>query len=163
MGKGIVAPSADKLIGEYVQLVRNYMRDHSHLNRLLKDEETGDRMLAWAIVDALDIINNEPPVDLTFALVNFPFPGLLVRGAIVTTLESVGILQTRNRVNYSDGGIRLSVSDKAPELQAWIGLFRNTFERRLARWKVSQNISRALGGSGVYSEYWVLSGTYGTT
>lgn len=160
MGKGITTPSSDKVVGDYVQLIRTFIRDHEHLNRLIKGEETGDRMIAWAVVDTLDVINNEPPVDLTFALKDFPFPHLLIRGAVIAVLESVGILQTRNRVNYSDGGIRLSVSDKAPELQAWIGLFRNDFYRKLARWKVSQNITQAIGTTGVYSEYWTLSGSY---
>ena len=161
MGAGITAPSADQRVGEYVQVVRNFMRDHAHLNRLLKDVETGDRLLAWAVVDALDDINNEPPVDLTFALATFPFPGLLVRGAVITALESVGVLQTRNRVNYSDGGIRLSVSDKAQEIMAWLSLFKNSYERKKARWKVSRNISRAMNsGDGVYSEYWALTGSY---
>ena len=159
--QGILSPSADKTVGQYVQLVRNFVRDHDHLNRLIKGEEPGDRLIAWSIVDALDDVNNEPPVDLQFPLEGFPYPGLLIRGSVVTLLESVGILQTRNRVDYSDGGIRLSISNKAPELQAWISLFRSAYERKKSRWKVSRNVAMALNsGTGVYSEYWALSGVY---
>ena len=160
MGTGITTPSASPTISDYVTSIRDYMRDHAHLNRLLKDEETGDRLIAWAVADALDRINNEPPVDLQFALASFPYPGLLKRGAVIALLESVGILQTRNRVNYSDGGIHLSVSDKASEIQSWIGLLSRSFERNLMRWKISKSISGAFGGTGVHSEYWTLSGSY---
>ena len=155
------SPTTDQAINTLVQTLRGYLRDHPELNRLLKDEETGDRMLAWALIDALDDINNTPP-PLTYALASFPYPHLLIRGALITVLESVGLLQTRNQLSYSDGGIQVSVSEKTPLLQAWINLFQSRYEQKKREWKISQNISQAYGQGGQHSDYWALSGYYGS-
>jgi len=161
VGTGIDTSPAEQSLSVLVQSLRIFLRDHPSLNRLIKDEETSDRFLAWALVDALDDINNSPP-PLSYTLDGFPYPHLLIRGAVITVLESVGILQTRNQLNYTDGGIRVSVSDKTPLLQAWINLFQGKYEQKKAQWKVSQNLSRALGSpGGTHSEYWNL-GWYGS-
>jgi hypothetical protein len=161
MGTGInTSPTTDQTVAALVQTLRGYLRDHAHLNRLIGDEETSDRFLAWALVDALDDINNTPP-PLYYGLENFPWPGLLIRGAMVTVLESVGLLQTRNQLSYSDGGIHVSVSDKTPLLQSWINLFQSKYEQKKVQWKISQNINGSFGGGGVHSEYWYISGFYG--
>ena len=160
MGKGIDTSPSGQTLEYLVQMLRNFLRDHPSLNRLISDEETSDRFLAWALVDALDDINNSPP-PLSYSLADFPYPHLLIRGAVVSVLESVGILQTRNQLNYNDGGIRVSVSDKTPLLQSWIGLFQSKYEQKKAQWKISQNLSQALGDeSGTHSEYYDL-GWYG--
>lgn len=154
-------PTTNQAVNILVQSLRNYLRDHPSLNRLIGSEETSDRFLAWALFDALDDINNTPP-PLTYSLATFPYPHLLIRGAVVTVLESVGILQTRNQLSYSDGGIQVSVSEKTPLLQAWINLFQSRYEQKKIQWKISQNISQALGnyGGGVHSEYWEYSDYY---
>ena len=161
MGDGLSTPSNDQTIEEYVQIIRNYLRDFPQLNRLIRGEETSNRMIAWAVVDALDDINNSPPLISHYQLSTFPYPGLLWRGAVITILESVGLLQTRNQLSYADGGIRVSVSDKTPLIQAWLGIFRGNYEAKKSRWKIAQNIDAALGGTGLHSEYWFISGYYG--
>ena len=53
--------SAQEDLIRFVSEVRLYLRDYAELNRLIDGEETSDRMLAWAVIDALDDINNTPP------------------------------------------------------------------------------------------------------
>ena len=137
-----------------------YLRDYAELNRLIDGEETSDRMIAWAVIDTLDDINNRPPNIGTFTCSNFPYKSLLLRGTVISVLESVGILQTRNQLQYSDGGISVGASDKAPMLMQWVNLLKSSYEQKLERWKISQNIVGAFDGSSVTSDYYFLGGYY---
>ena len=137
-----------------------YLRDYSELNRLIDGEETSDRMIAWAIIDTLDDINNRPPHIGSFTVGTFPYKSLLLRGTVITILESVGILQTRNQLQYSDGGISVGASDKAPMLMQWIQMLSMSYEQKLDKWKISRNITEAFNGSAVMSDYYFLGGYY---
>ena len=160
--QGILTTSTTNAqVAALVQTVRGFMRDHPSLNRLIDGEETGDRLIAWALADTLDDINNTPPLIGTFALETFPYPHLLIRGTVISVLESVGLLQTRNQLSYSDGGIQFSVSEKTPLIQAWVNLFQQRYEQKKREWKIARNIDGAFGGEGVHSEYWYVSGFYG--
>ena len=142
-----------------VAIVRNYVRDFPELNRLISGEESSDRMIAWAVVDAMEDFNQTPPLIGSFSLSEIP-KHILIRMATVSLLESVGILQTRNNLKFSDGGISVGVSDKAPMLMNWIGYMRREFERKKLEWKIAKNIEAAWG-RGVHSEYWLINGFYG--
>lgn len=164
-GNGILAPSipipsASARMNELVSMIRLYMRDFPELNRLTKGEETSNRMIAWAIIDALDDYNTTPPLLGMSSITNFPSTSLLREGAVIRILESVGLLQTRNQLQYSDGGLSVSVSDKAPLLLQWIGMFRNSYETKKLRLKSSINIEQAMAGTGTFSEYFVVNGVY---
>lgn len=137
-----------------------YLRDQPELNRLIDGEETSDRMIAWAVIDALDLINNTPPFIGTYTCASFPMRSLLMRGTVISILESVGLLQMRNQISYSDGGITVSASDKAPMIMQWIQMLRASFDDRLNRWKVATNISQAMEGASVMSDYYFLGGYY---
>ena len=50
-------PSASQQMNEAVAYIRAYLRDFPELNRLIKGEETSDRMIAWAVLDVLDDFN----------------------------------------------------------------------------------------------------------
>ena len=159
--QGVVnGPSTDSAIAPLIRSLRTYLRDNPATNKLLDTEESDDRFLAWALLDALDDINNSPP-PLRYGLANFPYPSLLIRGAAITVLESVGILQTRNQLNYHDNGVPTGVSEKTPLYQAWLNMLRSQYEQNKMRWKISQNICQAYGQGGLHSEYWALSGMYG--
>ena len=140
--------------------VRQYLRDFQELNRLIDGEETSDRMIAFSIMDALDDINNSPPFIGAFTVETFPFRSLLLRGAVLTILESVGMLQTRNQLNFSDGGIQVSVSDKSPMLMNWITMLRGTYEQKKQQYKMARNIETAMGGHAIISDYYFLGGYY---
>ena len=148
----------------FVQSVRLFLRDHQELNRLVSGEETSDRMIAWASLDALSRFNGTPPIT-SFTLDDLlarEQSHLMVRLTAETVIESVGLLQTRNHINYSTGGINVGVNDKTPLLLQWLQLFRSTTEQRVQQLKVAFNIESILGSEhvGVHSEYWATNQTY---
>jgi hypothetical protein len=147
-------------LADFVAEVRMYLRDYPELNRLIDGEETSDRMIAWAVIDALDLINNTPPFIGQYTCSSFPMRSLLLRGTVISILESVGLLQMRNQLNYSDGGISVSASDKAPMIMQWLQMLRVSFDDRLNRWKIATNISMAMEGASVMSDYYFLGGYY---
>ena len=70
------------------------------------------------------------------------------------------MLQLRNQMNYSDGGISVSISDKSQFLMGWIQMLRNSYEQKKIRIKSSLNVERGFEGGGVESEYFVINGVY---
>src|SRR4030067_1032747 len=120
---------------EFVPVVRAYLRDLPELNRLIAGEETGDRFIAWSILDAMARFNGTPHfTSLTFEdfLANQQHY-LLLRMTVETILESVGLLQTRNHINYSNGGINVGVNDKTPLIQSWLQIFSAPDEQETRR------------------------------
>ena len=87
---------------------------------------------------------------------------LLLRMTVCSVIESVGLLQTRNHINYSNGGITVGVNDKTPMLMNWLQYFKATTDQMKLRVKVAMNIGAILGPSnaGVHSEYWATNSTY---
>jgi hypothetical protein len=152
-------PSAEVELNSFVNQIRSFIRDYPQLNRLIAGEESSNRQIMWAILDALDDYNTTPPFT-RHTLWNFPSRSLLVRATVITLLESVGLLQTRNHLQFSDGGIQVGVSDKTPFIQSWIQLFRNVYEEKKTRIKVAYNIESAWGG-GIHSEYRFVNNFYG--
>jgi hypothetical protein len=144
-------PNAQIPLNQFVHLVREFMRDYAELNRLVAGEESSDRQIAWAILDTLDDFNTTPP---------FPSRSLLLRGVVSTLLESIGLLQTRNHLQFSDGGITVGINDKTPYLQSWIQLFRGKYEDGKLKLKVAYNIESAWGG-GIHSEFRFINNFYG--
>ena len=153
-------PSASARMNEMIAYIRLYMRDFPELNRLIAGYESSPRMIAWAIVDALDDWNTTPPFIGNASLDNFPSKHLLARGAVISLLESVAMLQMRNQLQFTDGGITVSVNDKAPMLMQFISMMKAGYEDKKARMKSSLNIEMAMVGSGHFSEYFVVNGTY---
>ena len=153
-------PAVSARMNEMVGYIRTYLRDFPELNRLTQGYENSPRMIAWAIVDALDDWNSTPPFVGTATITNFPSRHLLCRGAVIALLESVGLLQTRNQLTFSDGGITVSVSDKAPLIMNWLAMFKTGYEEKKRRFKASQNVEMAMDGSGTFSEYFVINGIY---
>ena len=162
-GDGLLSgftPARKVAYTQLAQVVRNFMRDHPELNRLIRGVENSNRLIFWAIDDALEDWNTTPPLIGPVTIDNFPSQRLLVRAATINLLESVGLLQTRNHLTFSDGGIQVGVSDKTPLIQSWLQYFKNDYEQKKLRLKVSMNIEAAWG-SGVSSEYLWVNGFYG--
>lgn len=153
------APTQNLALEQFIGTVRLFMRDYPALNRLIAGEEHSDRMIAWAIVDALDDFNATPPMT-NFGLTNFPSSSILLRGTVINLLQSVGLLMTRNHLTFSDGGLQVGVSDKTPLIQSWIQMFSNTYEEKKKQLKIAMNIEGGWGG-GVHSEYSWVNGFYG--
>ena len=88
-----------------VERIRNFIRDHEELNRLTLGKENSDSDILEAIEDVLNDFNNTPPCYTIFNLTNLPPLNIVKLGAIVYLLKSVGLLNTRNSIQYSDGGL----------------------------------------------------------
>lgn len=148
----------------FVQQVRLFLRDFAALNRLVAGEESSDRMIGWAVLDAISRFNGTPHfTQLSIEdLLSMNQQNLLTRMTTESLLESVGLLQTRNHINYSNGGINVGVNDKTPLIMNWLQLFKSTTEQRLSQTKVAINIGYILGPSnrGVPSEYFAVNSTY---
>lgn len=152
-------PSAELELNNFVQQVRSFIRDYMELNRLISGVESSNRQIVWAICDALDDYNTTPPFT-KFGLSDFPSKSLLIRMVVISLLESVGLLMTRNHLSFSDGGIQVGINDKTPFIQSWINLFRSKTEEKMNRIKVAYNIENAWGG-GLNSEFRFINNFYG--
>lgn len=158
-------PGMSDTFRDFVQAVRFYMRDFAELNRLVAGEESSDRQIAWAVLDALSDFNGTPPFigDMTIeGMIGSGQQALLLRMTVIAVIESVALLQTRNHINYSNGGITVGVNDKTPMLMNWLQYFRSMTEQRKLQVKVAFNIAALLQpvNSGVHSEYWAVNATY---
>jgi hypothetical protein len=152
-------PDTDIELKAFVGAVRLFLRDSPELNRLIAGTENSDRQIVWAIFDALDDFNTTPPFTRA-TLRTFPSKSLLLRATTIALLESVGLLQTRNHLSFSDGGMQVGINDKTPFIQSWLQLFKNSYEEKKQRIKVAMNIETAWGG-GSSSEYSYVNSFYG--
>lgn len=152
-------PDAHLELNNFVNQVRSFLRDYKELNRLVTGVESSNRQIVWAVFDALDDYNTEPPFT-SFSIRNFPSKSLLIRGTVISLLQSVGLLMTRNQITFSDGGIQVGINDKTPLIQSWLQLFMNMYEDKKKKLKVAYNIETAWGG-GVFSEYRFVNNFYG--
>lgn len=157
-------PGVSDTTKHFVQAVRLYMRDFPELNRLIAGEETSDRQIAWSVLDALSDFNSTPHfTNFTLEqLFQRNMQWLMLRLTVIAVIESVGLLQTRNHINYSTGGINVGINDKTPMLMNWLQYFRGITEQRKQQIKVALNIESILGPSnvGIHSEYWAVNATY---
>jgi hypothetical protein len=158
-------PGVTDSFRSFVQMVRLYMRDFPELNRIVAGEETSDRQIAWAVLDAVSDFNGTPHLT-QYALedlLSCNQQALLLRMTVISVIESVGLLQTRNHINYSDGGLNVGVNDKTPMLMNWLQYYRSFTDQMKQRVKVALNIGGILGpsNSGVHSEYWAVNAAAG--
>lgn len=155
-------PDADLELSNFVQQVRSYTRDYPELNRLIAGVESSNRQIIWALFDAIDDFNTTPPLIGNFSLADFPSKSLLIRGTVISLLESIGLLQTRNHIAFQDGGLQVGVNDKTPFIMNWLQLLKGSYEEKKTRLKVAMNMQIALNGStGLWSEYAYIQGFYG--
>lgn len=157
-------PGMSQTFSDFVQMVRAYLRDTPELNRIVTGEESSDRQIAWAILDAISDFNGTPHLTnySLEELLQFNQHALLRRMTTIALIESVGLLQTRNHINYSDGGLNVGVNDKTPLLMNWLQYFKASTDQMKQRVKVALNIQGILGPSqaGVFSELWAINATY---
>lgn len=157
-------PYASQTYRDFVQVVRLYMRDFPELNRIVSGEESSDRQIAWAVLDAMSDFNGTPHfTSLSLEdILQKNQQALIMRMTVISLIESVGLLQTRNHINYSNGGINVGVNDKTPMLMNWLQYFKAFTEQMKQRVKVAINIEGILGPSngGVHSELWAVNATY---
>lgn len=142
--------------------VRAFLRDFPELNRLISGEESSNRMIAYCAHLAVDEYNTTPPLLPPSSISNFPSRTILLQLTLIYLLTSVGILHSRNRFAYNDGGFSVETEQQEGLYQRWIQLFRSQLGPRLQQLKVAKNIEGAWGG-GVGSEYGWIHGWYGSS
>jgi len=138
------------------KLLRLFLNDTPELNRLIRREESTDTDLDLAIDLAIDDYNITAPLLGASGLATFPSLYLLIYGATIQVLRSKGILQSRNELAYSSGGVSVRIFDKTQLYQSWIAQFVAEYERKKQNFKISANINSSLA-SGVISEYSILN------
>lgn len=154
VGADVTQPQRMNL-ARLVERIRNFLRDHEELNRLTLGKENSDSDILEAIEDVINDFNNTPPVYTIFNLSNLPPLNIVKLGAIVYLLKSVGLLNTRNSIQYSDGGVNVNM-DKTPAIQAWIQMIQNEYEEKKSKFKIAANIESSWG-AGVNSEYVIIN------
>lgn len=145
--------------GNFVPEVRAYLRDFPELNRLIQGEESSNRMIHYCVRLAVDEYNTTPPLT-TYGITNFPSRFVLLHLTIIHLLHSVGILHSRNRFSYSDGGFSVETEQQEALYQRWIQLMRSQVQPLMEKQKIALNIERGWG-AGVGSEYGWIHGWYG--
>lgn len=139
----------------FAEEVRYYLRDFPELNRLISGEESSSRMVQYCALLALEEWNARSPVQYT-SVKAFPSRGILLQLTIIQLLTSAGILHSRNRLPYNDGGFQADTEAQADEYPKWIQLLRAQVNPLIERLSVRLNIAGAYGG-GVPSQYSLLS------
>jgi hypothetical protein len=141
-----------------ILFVRELLRDRADVNSLLDGVETSDTIIGMCIELAADDFTNTPPLIGRYTADRVP-ANILVLGTLIWVLRSAGFLQSRNQLDYSDGGISIRVSDKTSLYQSWIAQMMQEYEAKKLSHKKAVNASYAYGG--IHSEY-VYYAYYGT-
>ena len=144
-----------KSINQYVVDLREFLQDHPQFNRLLLwQEESGDGALRFALRQALDKYNYLiPPFLGDVSFETFPADSLMVRLAASNVLEMVGVLRTRNSLNYSDAGLTIRDTEKSQEYRQWALQFKQEALNDAKQYKEVHNIQSILSASGIGSSY----------
>lgn len=144
----------EERLNRAVKSVRTYLRDKKEINRLLGGEfETSDEELKQAIMHALMDWNTTPPVLTPVTLSNHPAKQLLVMRAAAIAIQTSGLWHSREHMPSSDGGTSADDHAKASEYSAWLDRITQEYEQKRNDMKLAQNITEALGGMGVPTEY----------
>jgi len=154
----------DGIVQAHIQGVRLFTRDFSELNLLIQGEESSDRMILWATQDFLSDFNGTPPFTghTLQTIAGYNLQSFAVRGTLVSLLQSLMIIHARNNLSFSDGGMSISINDKAPMIQSMLALFQSAYEQNKRAIKTTMNIEGMLfdsGASGLHSDYYILSAT----
>ena len=136
--------------------LRLFLNDTPELNRLIRRQESTDQKIDLAIDLAIDDYNITTPLLQVHTIADFPSLFLLIYGAAIQLLRSNGILQSRNELTYSSGGVSVRIFDKTQLYQSWIAQFVSEYERKKNNFKISLNINGAMG-AGIGSEYGILN------
>ena len=144
-------PGIKKSEEELVKMLRTFLGDTPEDNKLIPDKELSDDKLRLALNMALDEYNNTPPFEQRTFL-TFPSLTIMLHGGAIQALVMAGIIQTRNHLNFSDGGIQEVISDKAPGYQGWIQNLMGKYSSEVLNIKTSLNMERNFG---------VISSPYG--
>ena len=125
-------------------MLRAFLGDTVEDNKLIAGQELSDDKLSLALDLALDEYNNFPPFEAR-TFFTFPSLALIIHGSAIQALIMAGLIQTRNYLNFSDGGIQEVISDKAPGYQSWIANLVTRYQQEALNQKTALNMERNFG------------------
>jgi hypothetical protein len=134
--------------------LRRYVRDYANLNRLFRSQEHTTDDLDLALDMTIDDFNTEMPPLGTYTISTFPSLWMLMHGSAIHLLESAGMLQARNELPYSSGGVSVRTFAHGPEYRAWIQKFEARYYSKMKSYKMGLNLTQGWGG--VSSAYRVI-------
>ena len=136
-----------------------FLKDFAENNRIIKfEEENANANLDLYLNMALGFLNNVAPPVLSWSIGEFPIPGLLIHQSAIEALISNSILQSRNEIQYNNGGISVKFPDGGRYMNILQPLYRAITNemQALVALKVNANIDAAWGG--VSSPYVYIAG-----
>lgn len=140
-------PGINLTIDQAISRLREFIGDRPENNKLIPGYELSDDKLRLAIELSLDEFNNTPPF-MSFTLKDFPSLKVLLHGSTIQCLIMAGLIQSRNYLQFSDGGISEVISDKAPSYQGWVqqmsGMLKN-YAQVTDEIKIAINMESAFG------------------
>lgn len=136
---------------KFREAVRNFLRDLPIYNTLLGGYETENTNLDVCVELALSDFNETAPRISNYTVKNFPSFVILLYGTVIQVLISAGILQSRNDLNYSAGGVTVQISDKAGQYRNWLDFLIRQYQMMKTNLKIQLNMDQAWGS--VPSEY----------
>lgn len=120
-------------------------------------ENTNSRILKY-FQRAIRDLNSGTPIT-RYQIKDFPDEGLLIDGAVIFYLIANGILQTRNQLDYSDGGLSVGMFNKTGQYQSWAQFLLQTYQQNKAAFKQGE-LARSFnaGFVGIGSEFGYMTG-----
>lgn len=134
---------------ELIDDIRTFLSDKPEFNRLIEGSEFNDDQMKLAVRLWLQRFNSTPPklvtqyTDLTQQ--DFPVWHLVFDGVMIQLLIMGGIVNTRNFLNFNDGGVSFTVNDKGQAYQGWIGMMISSHQAEVANVKAAMNAEEAYG------------------
>ncbi len=131
-----------KLINHF----RIYIGDLSEYNRLIEGQESSDEKLTLAFQLWMHDFNTSPPITCKkydYCITPIPNFQIVFEGVMIKTLTMAGILHTRNFLNFNDGGVSFTVSDKGQSYMQWISMFLQKHEQDVKAVKAGINAEEA--------------------
>lgn len=139
-----------------IEAVRTYLGDRPENNKIIPGFEVSRDAIRLAVELTIDEFNTTPPF-MSFTLETFPNKTVIIHGAIVHCLIMAGIVQSRNYLQFSDGGISEILGDRAQQYQGWIqqitGSIKN-YKQSAEEIKIAINMERGWGVAPSPYGYW---------
>lgn len=136
---------------QYVTALRMFLRDTDDQNVLTCGKlESTDEELCLFLDMALDYFNRDIPYTC-FAYENFPSKHWLIFRAAIESQFSIGILNTRNMLDYNDGGRSYRVFGKQQSNLSFISAMIAQTEQHKRAMKRNINAQKFYGQ--IISEY----------
>ena len=107
---------------------------------------------------AIRDLNSGSPIS-NYTINDFPDEGLLIDGAVIFYLIANGVLQMRNQLDYSDGGLAIGMFNKTGQYQSWAQFLLQAYQQNKMAFKQGELArSHNAGFVGIGSEFGYYTG-----